>query len=66
MTRATILEGSLSDELWPEIILVMANIKKRTANKISPRKQPIPSAVPTSYRHHPSSSARFNYVRAYP
>ncbi len=28
MTRATILEGNLDDELWPVIILTMTYIKK--------------------------------------
>ena len=27
MTRATILEGSLDDELWPEVVLAMTYVK---------------------------------------
>ena len=41
MTRATILEGNIDDELWPELVLAMTYIKnncptRALANNISP------------------------------
>ena len=41
MTRATILEGNINDELWPELVLAMTYIKnnrptRALANNISP------------------------------
>ena len=43
MTRATILEGNINDELWPELVLAMTYIKnnrptRALANNISPYK----------------------------
>lgn len=41
MTRATILEGNIDDELWPELVLAMTYIKnsrptRALANNLSP------------------------------
>ncbi len=41
MTRATILEGNIEDELWPELVLAMTYIKnsrptRALANDLSP------------------------------
>lgn len=36
MTRATILEGNIDDELWPEIILAMTYIKNNCPTKALP------------------------------
>lgn len=33
MTRATIFEGSIDDDFWPEIILLMTYIKKNRPTK---------------------------------
>lgn len=43
MTRATILEGNIEDELWPELILAMTYIQnsrptRALANDLSPHK----------------------------
>lgn len=43
MTRATILEGNINDELWPELVLAMNHIKnsrptRALANNLSPHK----------------------------
>lgn len=38
MTRATILEGNIDDELWPEIILAMTYIKNNRPTKALPSK----------------------------
>ena len=34
MTRATILEGNLNDDLWPEVILAMTYIKNLRPSKV--------------------------------
>ena len=36
MTRATILEGNIDDELWPEIVLAMTYIKNNCPTKTLP------------------------------
>lgn len=36
MTRATILEGNIDDELWPEIILAMTYIKNNRPTRALP------------------------------
>ena len=36
MTRATILEGNIDDELWPEIVLAMTYIKNNRPTKALP------------------------------
>lgn len=36
MTRATILEGNIDDELWPEIILAMTHIKNNRQTRALP------------------------------
>lgn len=36
MTRATILEGNIDDELWPEIVLAMTYIKNDRPTKALP------------------------------
>lgn len=43
MTRATILEGNIDDELWPEIVLAMTYIKnnrptRALASNVTPHK----------------------------
>lgn len=43
MIRATILEGNIDDELWPELVLAMTYIKnsrptRALANNLSPHK----------------------------
>lgn len=34
MTRATIFEGSIDDDFWPEIILLMTYIKNRPTKSV--------------------------------
>ena len=64
MTRATILDGSLDDELWPEIVLAMTYVKNVRPTKALGGDNPIPCTAENPPRYPTPPSVRLDSVHS--